>query len=68
MKFHNLKNVINGEKIIFMIFGIPLWVILIIALVLLIGWKIIKFAIKLLIVMFVILLLLAIIYIFSGFF
>ncbi len=51
-----------------MIFGIPLWVILIIALVLLIGWKIIKFAIKLLIVMFVILLLLAIIYMFSGLF
>ncbi len=48
-----------------MIFGIPLWIILILALILLVGWKIIKFAIKLLLVMLLLLFILGIIYVAS---
>jgi len=46
-----------------MLFGIPLWLIIILALALILGWKIIKFAIKLLIVMLLLLFIIGIVYV-----
>ncbi len=45
-----------------MLFPLPLWLIIVIAIIVLVGWKIIKFAIKLLFIIFLILLVLALIY------
>lgn len=42
---------------------LPLWIILAVAFIVLLGWKLIKFAVKLLITFFVILVLLGTIYI-----
>ena len=46
-----------------MLFGIPLWLIIILALALILGWKIIKFAIKLLIVMLLLLFIIGMVYV-----
>ncbi len=48
-----------------MLFPLPLWLIVLIALIVLVGWKIIKFAIKLLITIFIILFILAFFYFFA---
>ena len=45
-----------------MVFHLPLWLIIIIAIIVLLGWKIIKFAIKLLFIILAILFILALIY------
>ena len=48
-----------------MLFPLPLWLIIVIAIIVLVGWKIIKFAIKLLLVMLLLLFILGIIYVAS---
>lgn len=48
-----------------MLFPLPFWLIILIAIIVLVGWKIIKFAVKLLITIFILLFIFAFLYFFA---